>query len=358
MRGSIYPVHRRLSVGFDETVSIQEVTPQVELNDGNMRDLWLQADEAMEIKERRRGLLRRYKEKEAKKRREAQRIQIMEMEQEKVQRQQKVKNLLNPPKTKSLHTHFAQQKKSGRWPAVAGMMSGSKKPDDPLAATTSPSGRRWKAEHPAIMGLSVPSRGSEDRSSITSLSLGAATSSFLSLSSAGSNNSDSFRGLEKYIDRSGKHQKNMVWDAVFMEQDEQLQFGYYDDERIADLYRSVQSQHDGHQKAMGRARMDRKAANNYLNTPRTLRLLRKTIGDFDSIACDDNLLCEDIERDEVDDSDTRELLTQTNETDDSNGHGIDGETDENPRNPEKSTTALKSSGEGKLRSKFFRRLSV
>ena len=65
MRGSIYPVHRRQSIVFEERVRVQEVTPTVELNDGNTRDLWLQADEAMEIKERRRQLLKRYKEREA-----------------------------------------------------------------------------------------------------------------------------------------------------------------------------------------------------------------------------------------------------------------------------------------------------
>jgi len=372
MRGSIYPVHRRQSVGFDETVSVQEVTPQVELNDGNTRDLWLQADEAMEIKERRRGLLRRYKEREAKKKREAERMKSMLREQERAQRQQKVKNLLNPSKTNSLGPYLAaQQKKKGRWPTAAAMsgVSGIKKSDVPLTVT-SPAGRRWKAvEHPSVMGLSVPSRGSEDKSSFCSLSLGAATSSFLSTSSGGSsfsgNGSDSFRGLEKYIDRSGRHQKNMVWDAVFMEQDEQLQFGYYDDERIAHLYRSVQNQHDGQQKAMGRARKDRKAADNYLNTPRTLRLLRKTIGDVDSIACDNTLLYEDVEHDETDDSNSRELPTQTNETDDSYGNGNDGKTDEKDSNadnklrkPAKSITALKNSGDLKLRSKFLRRLSV
>jgi len=220
-----------------------------------------------------------------------------------------------------------------------------------------------------MMGLSVPTRGTEDISSFCSLSLGAATSSFLSTSSGGSsfsgNDSDSFRGLEKYIDRSGKHQKNMVWDAVFMEQDEQLQFGYYDDERIAHLYRSVQNQHDGQQKAMGRARKDRKAANNYLMTPRTLRLLKKTIN-VSSIACDDKLLDDDdVENDETDDSNSRELSPRTNEMEDSNGpdkndkidvkHNSD--THNEPRKSEKTTTTLKSSGD-KRRSRFLRRLSV
>ena len=369
MRGSIYPVHRRQSVGFEETVSVQEVTPQVELNDGNLRDLWLQPDEAMDIKERRRGLLKRYKAREAKKKREAERIQ---KEQENVERERKVKNLLNASKTNFLHAQGLQQNKQAEWQAMAGMsgMTGiMKKPDLPLAST-SPSGRRWKTvEHPSVMGLSVPTRGSEDRSSFCSLSLGAPTSSFLSTSSGGSsfsgNDSDSFRGLEKYIDRSGKHQKNMVWDAVFMEQDEQSQFGYYDDERIAHLYRSVQNQHDGHKKAMGRARKDRKAANNYLMTPRTLRLLKKTIN-VGSIACDDKLLDDDdVENDETDDSNSREFRPRTNDTDGSNEHCNDeitdvkgnNDTDNKPREPEKSTTPLKSSDD-KRRSRFLRRLSV
>lgn len=292
MRGSIYPVQQRLqSIGFSETVRVQEVTPTVELNDGNTRDLWLQEDEAMEIKERRRTLLRRYKEREARKKREAER---QRKEQEKTQRQQKVKNLLNPKINKNNLTNFAGQNAAAKThPRWGGIL---KKPDLPLPGGASPSGGRWRAnQHPAAMGLSVPSRGGVDPP-FTGLYMGNTPSSFMSTSSGGSSisghDSDSFRGLEKYIDRSGKHQKNMVWDAVFIEQDEQLQFGYYDDERIASLYRTVQNQHDGQQKAVCRARKDRKAADNYLMTPRTMKLLKETVKfDHDRMS---SLMCHDL----------------------------------------------------------------
>ena len=294
MRGSIYPVQqRRRSIGFTQTVRVQEVTPTVELNDGNTRELWLQEDEAMEIKERRRTLLRRYKEREARKKREA---EHRRREKEMIQRQQKVKNLLNTSKTNK--TNFVAQnaaaKKHPRWNGLL------KKSDLPLPGATSPSGRRWKAtiqnEHPSVAGLSVPSRGGVDPP-FTGLYTGNTPSSFMSTSSGGSSlsghDSDSFRGLEKYIDRSGKHQKNMVWDAVFVEQDEQLQFGYYDDERIASLYRTVQNQHDGQKKAEGRARKDRQAADSYLMTPRTMKLVNDTIkvseDDLSHLVCGDLL---------------------------------------------------------------------
>ena len=378
MRGSIYPVHRRQSIGFEETVRVQEVTPTVELNDGNTRDLWLQADEAMEIKERRRQLLKRYKEREARKKREAE--QRINEQQEKMQRQQKmknqqkVKNLLNPTKNNNknnlnafLTQTSAQAKKQPKWGGIL------KKPDLPLPGNgSSPASRRWKTnlhhnEHPSVMGLSAPSRGGDVPPSTYGLYMGNATNSFMSTSSGGSSfsghDSDSFRGLEKYVDRSGKHQKNMVWDAVFLEQDEQLQFGYYDDERIATLYRTVQNQHDGQQKAVGRARKDRKAADNYLMTPRTLKLLKKTINvnpnSIPSLACGDLL----------EDKSTEDNEKNTATTNgDSNGLGNHGRTETDDKNdashertsgqttPKAGTAALK--GSGKRHNKFLRRLSV
>jgi len=342
MRGSIYPVHRRQSIGFEETVRVQEVTSTVDLNDGNFRELWLQADEAMEIKERRRSLLKRYKEREAKKKKEAaermQKERIQKEREKALQQQQKVKN------KNSLNNFLSQHSAPKNQP------NGH-----------SPSGRRWTAtikNDPALMGLSVPIRGREDRASVTSsLYMGSATSSFLSTSSGGSSlsghDSDSFRGLEKYIDRSGKHQKNMVWDAVFIEQDEQLQFGYYDDERIANLYRSVQSQHDGQQKAEGRARKDRKAANNYLMTPRTLKLLKKTINvntnDISALSCNDLL---------QDDKDASKNATYIKRKSGLGNHGKNNIEDNSNTGATEKTTKLKSSGDRKLHNKFMRRLSV
>jgi hypothetical protein len=362
MRGSIYPVHRRQSIGFEETVRVQEITPTVELNDGNTRDLWLQADEAMEIKARRRSLLVHYKEREARKKKEAER---MKREREKVEREQTVKNLLNPS-TVTLNSYLSPsssttKKQHPEWPGSL------KNADLPLPGNL-PSGRRWKAtiqnnEHPSVMGLSVPSRGGEDlSSSISSLYMcNNAASSFMSTSSGGSSfsghDSDSFRGLEKYIDRSGKHQKNMVWDAVLIEQDEQLQFGYYDDERIANLYQTVQNQHDGQQKAEGRARKDRKAADNYLMTPRTLKLMRKSINISTNNISD--LTYIDLLQDDADEDADKDTDASGNSGLGNHGKTCakhDNDTKEETRTSTRKTTALKS--RAKKHSKYLRRLSA
>lgn len=337
-RGFLMPVSKRMtSIGFAETVRVKEVTPTVELNKGNTRDLWVQEDEAIEMKEHRRTLLRRYKEKEAQKKREAERKR---KEQEQVIRQQKVKNLLNaskPNNSKNSFGHFVSQnaaaKKHPRWAGIgkAGVM---KKPEEQhLSGGAIQAGRRWKAEHPALMGLSAPSRGIVDPT-YSGLYMGNTPSSFMSTSSAGSSisghDSDSFRGLEKYIDRSGKHQKNMVWDAVLIEQDEQAQFGYYDDERIASLYRTVQNQHDGQQKALDRARKDRKAAEKYLMTPRTMKMLKDNVvfdrSGMTSLMCGDLLedvsteteLKEKADKDERDSS-KKEQIGKNHEASNSNG---------------------------------------
>jgi len=379
MRGSLIPIHRRQSIGFAETVRVQEVTPTVELNDGNTRDLWLQADEAIEIKERRRMLLKKYKEKQAAKhRRDAERRQRdqdehRKKELEKVQRQQKIKH---PKNSLSAFLSPSNQHKKE---------SGFSNYPETSLPVVSPSGRRWVAsgssDHPSLMELSAPSRGVDDRSLIGL----PYTSSFTTVSSGGSSISghdDSFRGLEKYIDRSGKHQKNMVWDAVFIEQDEQLQFGYYDDERIANLYRSVQNQHDGQQKAVGRAKKDRKAADNYLMTPRTLKLLKKTINvnskntirlptsplfleteegkiktpETESIAkefwkCDRNKMKQKINK-------TNGNLGKHGKSDYPTCESDSNDDDDNKPLLGKTTTALKGSGSVNLHNKFLRRLSV
>jgi hypothetical protein len=359
MRGSIYPVHcRQQSIGFEETVRVQEVTPTVELNDGNTRDLWLQADEAMEIKARRRSLLKHYKEREARKKKEAERVQ---REREKVRREQTVMNLLNPTRAAgvTLNSYLGPSSSSSTSTAM------KQHSDLPLPGQHhSTSSRRWKATiqnnelpHPSVMGLSVPSGGGEDPSSLY-MGNNAAASSFLSTSSGGSSISgqDSFRGLEKYIDRSGKHQKNMVWDAVFLEQDEQHQFGYYDDERIANLYQSVQNQHDGQQKAEVRARKDRKAADNYLMTPRTLKLVKKTIRvNANNIS---GIRCGHLLQDDKDVTADKDKDTATSGLD---NHGKTCAKDGNDDTKEQETKTRKTTGlkmRVKKHSKFLRRLSV
>jgi hypothetical protein len=88
------------------------------------------------------------------------------------------------------------------------------------------------------------------------------------------NSDDSFRGLEKYIDKSARRQKNMAWDSVLLEQDEQECSGYFDENRIAELYKY--STQESPEKAFARAQQDRAAVEDYLMSPRTTKLMAKT----------------------------------------------------------------------------------
>jgi hypothetical protein len=89
-----------------------------------------------------------------------------------------------------------------------------------------------------------------------------------------SNLDDSFRGLERYIDRSGRRQKNMAWDTVLLEQDEQESSGYFDEYRIAELYKCTTQ--ESPEKAFARAQQDREAVQEYLTSPRTSKLMART----------------------------------------------------------------------------------
>lgn len=64
---------------------------------------------------------------------------------------------------------------------------------------------------------------------------------------------------------------------MLLEQDEQEHYGYYDEERIAAMYQHAQTQHGGQQKVLDRARQDQQFAEEYLLTPRTMKLVRKSI---------------------------------------------------------------------------------
>jgi hypothetical protein len=90
-----------------------------------------------------------------------------------------------------------------------------------------------------------------------------------------SNHDDSFRGLERYIDKSGRRQRNIAWDAVLLEQDEQECSGYFDEYRIAELYKYTTDQSP--EKAFARAQQDREAVQEYLTSPRTNKLMARTL---------------------------------------------------------------------------------
>jgi hypothetical protein len=88
------------------------------------------------------------------------------------------------------------------------------------------------------------------------------------------NDEHSFRGLERYIDKSGRRTKNAAWDTVLLEQDEQECSGYFDERRIAELYKY--STQESPEKAFARAQQDREAVEEYLTSPRTKKLMDKT----------------------------------------------------------------------------------
>jgi hypothetical protein len=86
---------------------------------------------------------------------------------------------------------------------------------------------------------------------------------------------EDIRGLEKYLDRSGRALKNRAWDTVLLEQDEQELNGEFNDQRIADLYRSTTFQSP--EKAAEKAMEDQKAVQDYLMTPRTTKLMMRRL---------------------------------------------------------------------------------
>ncbi len=86
---------------------------------------------------------------------------------------------------------------------------------------------------------------------------------------------EDIRGLEKYLDRSGRILKNRAWDTVLLEQDEQELSGVFNDERIADLYRSTTFRSP--EKAAAMAQADQEAVRDYLLSPRTTKLMMRRL---------------------------------------------------------------------------------
>ena len=183
VRGERRPIERRRSIDFAETVHVKEVEPVKNLTE-DIRQLWLQDDDFAEMKERRRNLVKRYKE----------------------------------------------QQKHGQ----GGVSSSSAVPNLPNI-----NGGNHAVYH--------THEGNYD---------------------------DSFRGLEKYIDKSARRTKNVAWDTVLLEQDEQECSGYFDENRIAELYKF--STMESPEKALARAQQDRAAVEEYLTSPRTAKLMAKT----------------------------------------------------------------------------------
>lgn len=86
---------------------------------------------------------------------------------------------------------------------------------------------------------------------------------------------EDIRGLEKYLDRSGRMLKNRAWDTVLLEQDEQELSGVFNEQRIADLYRNTTFKSP--EKAAEMALADHQAVQDYLMSPRTTKLMMRRL---------------------------------------------------------------------------------
>lgn len=86
---------------------------------------------------------------------------------------------------------------------------------------------------------------------------------------------EDIRGLEKYFDKSGRSLKARAWDVVLIEQDEQEVNGQFDDQRLADLYRSTT--YKSPEKAAMMGQKDAEAVQEYLMSPRTTKLMMRRL---------------------------------------------------------------------------------
>lgn len=89
------------------------------------------------------------------------------------------------------------------------------------------------------------------------------------------NDDETIRGLEKYLDKNIRMQKNRAWDTVLLEQDEQELAGYFNEQRIADLYRHTTD--SSPEKAAARAKQDQEDVKEYLLSPRTTKLMMRRL---------------------------------------------------------------------------------
>lgn len=88
-------------------------------------------------------------------------------------------------------------------------------------------------------------------------------------------NMEDLRGLEKYVDKTIRQAKQVAWDTVFIEQDEQEMAGLYSPEKLAEVYKHYTR--ESPLKALDRADADRKEVESYMNTPRTKRLMMRRL---------------------------------------------------------------------------------
>lgn len=83
------------------------------------------------------------------------------------------------------------------------------------------------------------------------------------------------RGLEKYIDKSIRIAKHVAWDTVLIEQDEQEIAGHYNPEKLAEVYKHYTRESPA--KAALRGKQDQETIQDYMNTPRTRKLMMRRL---------------------------------------------------------------------------------
>jgi hypothetical protein len=83
------------------------------------------------------------------------------------------------------------------------------------------------------------------------------------------------RGLEKYVDKSIRLAKQVAWDTVLIEQDEQEMAGHYSPEKLAEVYKHYTREAPG--KAAHKAKEDQQQIEDYVNTPRTRKLMMRRL---------------------------------------------------------------------------------
>mmetsp|Transcript_50993 Transcript_50993/g.122932 ORF Transcript_50993/g.122932 Transcript_50993/m.122932 type:complete len:571 (+) Transcript_50993:500-2212(+) len=282
MRGERRPVQRKRSIDFSKTVQVKEVEPVTVLTE-DIRDLWLQADDFVAMKEHRRSLLKKYKE-----------AQALQEQQETEQEQNKMSPSQHQPSSSSSsnnhHAHVQTTKLSGGISFVKSCLRRSSGSHVTPEAVTAP------MEVPAT--LSSAKNAGQNPGVATSNTEGSASVNNSNNDTGSADNEDdeetndkystpfkkkivkevmgaddSFRGLEKYIDKSTRRNKNIGWDAVLLEQDEQEFHGKFDEDKIANLYRQQTSECP--EKAARRAEQDRAEVESYLMSPRTMKLMRR-----------------------------------------------------------------------------------
>eukprot|EP00980_Cylindrotheca_fusiformis_P027816 scaffold22560_cov135-Cylindrotheca_fusiformis.AAC.27 len=93
--------------------------------------------------------------------------------------------------------------------------------------------------------------------------------------SAMNGSKEDIRGLEKYVDKSIRQAKQVAWDTVLIEQDEQEIAGHYSPEKLAEVYKHYTR--ESPVKAVHRAKEDQMQVQDYMNTPRTRRLMMRRL---------------------------------------------------------------------------------